>query len=99
MYCSLRQYEGCTDVAELQRRVQEEVLPQLRDMPGFHSYMVIDCLDGDLTSISLYDTEDQAEAANAKAAEIVAQALSDLVPDDPTIWLGEVIIDSRTQTE
>ena len=95
MYCSLRQYEGCTDIVELQRRIEEELLPALRDLPGFQSYTMIDCLDGDVTSISVFDTEEQAEASNARATELVKASLTDLVPEAPTIWVGEVIIDSR----
>jgi hypothetical protein len=95
MFCALRQYEDCADVAELQSRVEKELLPALRDMPGFISYMVIDCDDGDVTSISLFETLEQTEEANTMVAKMVKSSLADLVPEGPTISVGEVIIDNR----
>lgn len=95
MYCAIRQYEGCTDVEKLQKRVEGELLPTLRDMAGFQSYLLVDCDDGDVTSISVFETQEQAEAANQQVAEIAKSSFADLLPESPMISVGEVLADSR----
>jgi hypothetical protein len=96
MFCSIRQYEGCTDLAALSSRVQKELLPTLRDMPGFQSYLMVEGdTDGDVTTISLFDTETHADEANEQVAELVKASLSELLPEEPVITVGEVLIASQ----
>jgi len=95
MFCSIREYQGCTDVAELTRRINADILPAIRDMEGFIEYRLLDCSDDCVTSISMFATEDQADDANEQIAEIVTTSLGDLLPESPTITLGDVLIDTR----
>jgi hypothetical protein len=43
----------------------------------------------------MFDTADQAEAANEAVAGLVESSLSELLPEEPSISVGEVIIDNR----
>jgi len=95
MFCSIRQYDSCTDNDELIRRVEAELLPAIRDMDGYISYVLIDSDEGDVTSISMFDTELQAEAANKQVADLVEEHLSELLPEEPMITIGEVVIENR----
>jgi hypothetical protein len=95
MFCTIRQYEGCTDPQEVKRLLDAELLPAIRDMDGYHSYVAIDCGDGDVTSISLFNTEQQAESANEQVAKMIeAQKLTDLLPEEPVIMMGEVLVEN-----
>lgn len=96
MYCTLRQYDGCTDVASFKEQV-EKLLPTIREMPGFTSYLLIDGGDNDVTSISTFETKAQADAANEQVAGIISKdsALSALLPTEPLVQVGEILIDNR----
>ena len=96
MFCAIRLYQNCTDIKELKKRIEEELLPAIRDMEGYRSYMVVDCGDDDeVASISLFDTQQQAEQANDQVRQIVQSSLADLVPESPVVSVGEVIIENR----
>lgn len=95
MFCTIRQYQGCTDVTALTERVEKELLPAIRDMDGFRSYEVIDCGDGEVISISKFDTPQQAEQANQQVRQIVEETLVDLIPESPVVSIGSIIIESR----
>ena len=59
------------DVQELARRAEEGVLPLFQALPGFQAYSVTDT-DGEIFSLSVWEMQEQAEAASAAAAEWVA---------------------------
>ena len=42
MYVTIRKYTGCGDVGEIDRISQAELLPLLRKVKGFRSYVTID---------------------------------------------------------
>ena len=96
MFCAIRQYENCTDAVQLRIRVEKELLPVLRDMPGFQSYILIDCDDGDVTSFTAFATQADAENANIEVAKIAADSFADLLPDGTALAIvGEVMIHNR----
>jgi hypothetical protein len=92
MFCTIREYDGVTDTAQAIQKVEGELLPAIRDMEGFHSYMLVNCGEGNIASVSLFDTMDQANACNDQVAELVEKMLGDIVPEEPTITVGEVVI-------
>jgi hypothetical protein len=63
MQATIRRYEG-VDAArtnELVERVNETLVPQLRELHGFSGYYLIDAGDGVISSVSLFETLEQAE--------------------------------------
>lgn len=95
MFCAIREYDGISDMKQAISKVEGELVPAIRDMDGFQSYMLINCGEGLLTSVSLFDTEQQADAANEAVAELVEEHLSKLAPNEPTISVGEVVFENR----
>jgi heme-degrading monooxygenase HmoA len=55
------------------------MLPILREQPGFVRYGLVLLDDGSLASVSVWETHDEAEAANASTADFVAESLADRV--------------------
>lgn len=55
------------------------MLPIFRAQPGFVRYGLILLDDGTVASVSVWETHDEAEAANASAAQWVAENLADRV--------------------
>jgi hypothetical protein len=46
------------------RHIRETLLPQLRQVPGFASFYLIDAGDGLLASVAMFDTSDGARAGD-----------------------------------
>jgi hypothetical protein len=73
-----RLQEGAS-IAEIRKRVEEELLPIFRQSPGFVGYEGVQTEDGYLLSLSTWETRAQADAATATAAPWALANLSFLV--------------------
>ncbi|NUW33746.1 hypothetical protein HTZ77_20235 [Nonomuraea sp. SMC257] len=91
MYATVRRYEGVTDPAEAGRRVKEEFLPLLRDVPGFVAYYWVDAGDGVMLSTSVFEDEAGAEESTKRAADYVRESMASLLPNAPQVTAGEVV--------
>jgi hypothetical protein len=77
------------------RRVLASLIPSLREFSGYRSYSIVDMGDGTATSISVFDTREQAEDATERAWDIVLRTLSDLLPNPPEVTIGEILSEDR----
>jgi hypothetical protein len=97
MQATIRRYEG-VDAArtnEIVERVNETLVPQLRELPGFSGYYVIDAGNGVISSVSLFETAEQAEESTKLVAEwITDENLETAIPNAPKITSGEVVAHS-----
>lgn len=74
MHATIRQYEVSGDPHAVSRAIQDTFIPQLQGLPGYVSYMWIDpsAEGGRMLSVTVFDTEERAEASNAVAAAWLA---------------------------
>ena len=98
MHATIRRYEGVdtTRMNEVTGKVDETLVPQIRELPGFVGYFLMDADNGVLSSISLFETSEQAD----KSAELVKNWISDenfdqALPNAPKITSGKVIAQSK----
>ena len=93
MFIVIRKYklEGSGD--ELTRRVQEEFVPILRQLPGFKGYHIMDCGGGHVASVSIFESQEAAMASNDRAREWAERSIKHLVPNPPEIIAGETGLD------
>jgi hypothetical protein len=75
---------------QLAPKLSEGLVPSLRQSQGFVAYCVFAGNDGDVYSVSLFDTRQAANAANDKAREWVQANLRDTVRGPPELMQGEV---------
>lgn len=93
MYTAIRRYQmDPGSVQELARRVEEEFVPIVSQVPGFVGYYVVNAGGGSLASISVFDDRAGAEESSRRAAEWVKERLASLLPDPPQVTAGEVIV-------
>jgi hypothetical protein len=79
MFASMRRYRLPREAAgEFMRRVDESFADQIAAQPGFVSYVLIDCGEGDLFSLSLFARAAQAEASRALAQRWTQRELADI---------------------
>jgi heme-degrading monooxygenase HmoA len=86
----MARYTFSGDAQELAQRAEEGLLPIFEAQPGFKAYSVI-LSDGEIMSFSAWDSAEQAEAANAAAADWVAENMTDDI-DLKETRIGEIVI-------
>ena len=97
MHATIRRYEGVdlTRTDELVSNVNETLLPQLRELAGFSGYYLLDAGNGVLSSVSLFQSSEQAdESANLVAKWISDENFNTAIPNPPKITSGEIVAHS-----
>jgi hypothetical protein len=97
MYATIRRYEG-VDLArtnEVAGRVKETLVPQLRKLPGFGGYFLIEDGNGVLSSLGLFETSEQAEESTRLVSKWIAdENFAAAIPNAPKITSGKVVAHS-----
>jgi len=94
MYAAIRRYEGVdrnrTD--EVRRSINDDFLPMVREVPGYHGYWVIEADDA-IATFGLFETQEDAEESTRMAAEFIRDHnLQDALPNRPQVTAGEVTV-------
>ncbi len=90
MHGRIATYRISGDPHELARRAEEGMLPIFQAQPGFRAYNLV--VSGDLlTSMSAWDTIEEAEAATPAAASWIAENIADDV-ELVDVRYGEILL-------
>ena len=93
MYASIRRYRmGAGSIDDVMHLADTEFADRLAEEPGFVDYQVLDTGDGTITSMTIFDTEDQCQASNDMAAEWVRERLADFDVERLEVFGGEVMV-------
>jgi hypothetical protein len=98
MHATIRRYEGVdvTRTNEVTAKVNETLVPQLRKLPGFAGYYLIETGNGVLSSLGLFETSEQADESSKLVSKwITDENLSTAVPNAPKITSGKVVARSN----
>jgi hypothetical protein len=94
MHVTIRRYDGVDQnrTAELTTKVNETLVPKLRQLPGFAGYYLIEAGNGVFSSLGLFETPEQGkESSSLVASWIRDEKLETLIPNEPKITSGKVI--------
>ena len=94
MFATIRSYHGVdqTRAAELTGKVNETLMPLLKELPGFDGYYLVDAGNGPFTSFSLFETREQSEASTKLVSKWIRdEKLDRLLPNEPKIMSGKVV--------
>ena len=97
MHATIRSYTGVDSkrIAELTTKVNETLVPQLRELPGFVGYYLVDAGNGVFTSLGLFETPEQGlESTKIVAGWIREEKLETLIPSEPKIMSGKIVAHS-----
>ncbi len=97
MHATIRRYEGVdmSRTNEVTGKVNETLVPQLRKLPGFAGYYLIEGGNGVLSSLGLFETSEQAdESKNLVTKWISDEKFNSLIPNPPKITSGKVVAQS-----
>ena len=94
MHATIRRYEG-VDAArtnEVIASVNERLVRELRKLPGFAAYYLIEAGDGVISSLSLFETAEQADETNKVVAKwILDEDFTSAIPNPPKMTSGKVV--------
>ena len=98
MHATIRRYEGVdvTRIDEVTARVNETLVPQLRKLPGFSGYYLIETGNGVLSSLGLFETSEQGDESTKVVSKwITDENFSSAIPNAPKITSGKVVAHSN----
>ena len=97
MHATIGRYEAVdtTRMNEVVGKVNKTLVPQLRELPGFSGYYLIEAGNGVLSSFGLFETSEQAD----ESKKLVTKWISDenfntAIPNAPKITSGKVVAHS-----
>lgn len=97
MFVTIRKYSGVTSRDEVISRVEEGLVPQIKEFAGFVAYYAIEFEDGDLGSVSIFKNREDADRATEAALGWVRENLGDLLPNEPQVLRGDVLISTEAK--
>jgi len=91
MYLVIRKFNHVSSVADAARRAESGIGQLLKQSPGFLGYYVFDAGNGVGGSVTMFDTREDATAANEKALAWIRESLMDVIKGEPEVTVGEVL--------
>jgi hypothetical protein len=91
MYISIRRYKTNRG-AEVTRKVKDEFVGMISKAPGFVAYYGIEAGADAWASVSVFDSQAQAEESNRVAADWVQKSAASLVSGAPEVTAGNVAV-------
>jgi hypothetical protein len=98
MHATIRRYEGVdtSRINDVVSRVDETFVPQIRELPGFAGYFLMEADNGVLSSISLFETSEQADESSKLVKNWISEEnFSKAIPNAPKITSGKVVAQSK----
>jgi hypothetical protein len=93
MYASIRRYRmGAGSMDDAMHLADTELADRLSAEPGFIDYQAMDTGDGTITSVTIFEDEEQCLRSNDMAAEFVREHLSDFQVERLDTFGGEVMV-------
>ena len=88
MYINVRKFRLKRSESEVREAIVTGLLPILKASPGFQAHWIINCTDGDIAAVSIFDTELNANAATDRILTWVNAHIRELVVLPPDAMFG-----------
>jgi hypothetical protein len=98
MFATIRRYDGVDQnrTLELTNKVNETLVPQLKTLPGFKGYYLIEAGNGIFSSLGLFETPEQSEESTKVVATWIRdEKFETMIPNEPKITSGKVVAHSN----
>jgi hypothetical protein len=97
MHATIRRYDGIdvTRINDVVGKVNDTLVPKLRELPGFAGYYLIEGSSGVLSSLGLFETSEQADESTMIVSKwITDEKFDSAMPNPPKITSGKVVAHS-----
>ena len=94
MHATIHRYQGIdtTRMNEVVAKVNQTLVPQLRELPGFSGYFLIEADNGVLSSFGLFETSEQADESKTLVTKWISdENFNSVIPNAPKITSGKVV--------
>jgi hypothetical protein len=91
MYVTIRAYQGNTELADALASRESEIRDVIGGIDGFRAYYVVKLTEG-TTTVSVFDSNEGADASTAAAAAWVAENLPGMAAAPPYVTAGEAVL-------
>jgi hypothetical protein len=98
MHATIRRYEGVdtTRMSDVVGKVNTTLVPQLKELPGFSGYYLIEAGNGILSSFGLFETREQADESKTLVTKWISdENFTAAIPNPPKITSGKVVAQSN----
>ena len=98
MHATIRRYEGVdtTRMNEVVGKINATLVPQLRELPGFSGYYLIEADNGVLSWFGLFETPEQAEDSKTLVTKWISdENFNSVIPNPPKTTSGKVVAHSN----
>src|SRR5687767_10049557 len=94
MFATIRRYESIDQsrTSELVKKIDEELVPKLCELPGFSGYYVLEAGNGVMSSIGFFDTLEHADESTRVASGWVRENKLEQALPTPKITSGKVVV-------
>lgn len=93
MYASIRRYRmGAGSMDDAMHLADTELADRLAEEPGFVDYQVVATGDDTITSMTIFEDEDQCLASNDMAAQFVREHMGPFQVERLDVFGGEVMV-------
>jgi hypothetical protein len=100
MHATIRRYEGVdvTRINEVVGKVNDTLIPELRKLPGFTGYYLVEGDSGVISSLGLFETSEQADESTMLVSKwITDEKLDSVIPNPPKVTTGKVVAHSEPE--
>jgi hypothetical protein len=96
MFATIRRYEGVDPArtSEITDKVNATLIPELSKLDGFAGYYLIEGTNGVLSSLGLFERQEQVDESTKLVAKWITEHLDKVIPNAPVITSGKVVAHS-----
>jgi hypothetical protein len=98
MHAIISRYYGIdvTRINEIVGKINDTLVPKLRELPGFADYYLIEGSSGVLRALGLFETSEQADQSTMLVSQwITDEKFDSAMPNPPKITTGPVVAHSE----
>jgi hypothetical protein len=98
MYATIRRYtvrdatKAHDAISSLKGRIEENFVPMIQDLQGFHCYYVLTADDRELVTISIFESAAGAQESTRRAAEFVRNDPAKELLNSPEVIEGDLLV-------
>lgn len=98
MFLAIRKFSGVKDPERILKRIEGELVPQLRELPGFIAYYAVKFDDGSYGPVGIFETKANLDNALEHGRNWLMTNFADSFPNEPETARGEVLFGSVGKT-
>ncbi|HEX6126128.1 MAG TPA: hypothetical protein VFZ23_12215 [Pyrinomonadaceae bacterium] len=98
MFLAIKRFSNVKNPDIVTNKIENELVPKLRDFPGFIAYYAVKFDNGDYGSVGIFETKENIDNALQQTQDWPKKNLPDNFPNDPELIRGEVLFSAAGKT-